>query len=397
MVPRVLFLNPWDRFIGPNRYLLEMLRHVPDLARQAIVAFDRLNGAREEYESLGCRVIVCPEIAQVRGDLSTADSLKLLRSHTMGLIKVIELVRNVRPDVVVSNTEQLWVGGLASRFLGVPHVKIFHAMSFAYRFEKRLHLMRAYLRIFTFESDRVVAVSDTLRKALLAGGLNGSKVFTLCNPIPVRKLKVDSTKPLPADLEAGLKNHYPILVNAGVIFPRKGQDQLIEGIGRVREVFPKVLCLIAGRVGENSGLEDTGRFFEVLQDQIQRLDLTAHVLFLGEIDYLPSLLACADFYIHTSRTESFGRVIAESLVCGTPVIAYNVGAIAEVAGPGAVLVRAGDVGALTSAVLELTRDPQRRKKLAEEGGRRIERFYDSRIQAEKFGNLLTAEAMRRRR
>lgn len=391
-IPKVLFLNPWDRFIGPNRYLLEMLRHAPGLARESTVVFHKENGAAEDYDSLGCRIAVWPEVEQIRGELSIANCLKLARSHTIGLRKVIELVRNVKPDLMVSNTEQLWIGGLASRFVGVPHIKIFHAMSFTYRFERRPHLLKTYLHAFTFESDKVLAVSETLRGALVSGGLDASKVSTVSNPIPVRHLRLASNKPLPGEVDVRLERRHPILVNAGVIFPRKGQDQLIEGIGRIREEFPKVLCLIAGRVGEDSGFENTKRFFELLHERVKRLGLTDHVLFLGEIDYLPSLLHRADLYVHTSRTESFGRVVAESLICGTPVVSYDVGAIAEVAGPGAVLVEAGDVSALAAAVLDLMRHPEKRYELANEGGRHVEQLYDGSVVAQELEGFLATEA-----
>jgi hypothetical protein len=36
-IPKVLFLNPWEGRIGPNRYLVEMLGNAPGLAQKATV------------------------------------------------------------------------------------------------------------------------------------------------------------------------------------------------------------------------------------------------------------------------------------------------------------------------------------------------------------------------
>jgi glycosyltransferase involved in cell wall biosynthesis len=395
-IPKVLFLNPWDRFIGPNRYLFEMLRHAPELARKAIVVFERENGAAAEYKCLGSEAIVCPHVEQIRAQLRVGNFFKLLRQHTIGVERVIKLIRSVGPDLIVSNTEQLLVAGVAAHLLGIPHIKIFHTMSFAYRLANRPLLMKAYLRAFSIESDRVVAVSETLRRALVSGGLRESKVTIIPNPLPIRDLKAAADQRLPTDLEVRLAQHSPIIANAGVIFPRKGQDQLIEALPAICEKFPKTLCVFAGRVGDSSGFENTNGFYKLVQDRVQRLKLNNNVLFVGDIDYLPSLLRRADVYVQTSRTESFGRVIAESLVCGTPVVSYAVGAIPEVAGPGAVLVDAGDIGGLAQKVAELLGHPDQKKKLVEEGRKHVEQCYEGSIVAEKFSQLLIAEASKGR-
>ena len=48
--------------------------------------------------------------------------------------------------------------------------------------------------------------------------------------------------------------------------------------------------------------------------------------------------------------EPFGLVAAEALSCGTPVVAFDRGALAEVVGDCGILVKGGDVGALAHAV-----------------------------------------------
>jgi len=395
-IPRVIFLNPWDRLIGPNRYLFEMLHHTPDLARKAVVVLARESGAIAEYKCLGSEVVVCPYVEQVRAQVSIGNVVRLFKQHTIGCEKVTKLIRSMGPDLIVSNTEQLLVGGIAGHLLGIPHIKIFHAMSFVYHLANRSNLMKAYLRTFSAESGRVVAVSETLRRALVEGGLSESKITTIPNSLPIQDLEAAASQGLPTDLDVRLAEHNPIIASAGVIFPRKGQDQLIEALPAICERFPKTLCVFAGRVGESSGFENTNGFFKKLQDRIQQLKLESNVLFVGDIDYLPSLLRRADVYVQTSRTESFGRVIAESLICGTSVVSFSVGAIPEVAGPGAVLVDAGDIAGLAQKVVELLRHPEQKRKLVEEGRKHVEQCYEGSMVAEKFSQLLSAEASKER-
>lgn len=45
--------------------------------------------------------------------------------------------------------------------------------------------------------------------------------------------------------------------------------------------------------------------------------------YIGDTDELAEIYSVADVYVHVSREDTFGKVIAESLSCGTPAIVYN--------------------------------------------------------------------------
>lgn len=390
-MPSVLFLNPWERRIGPNRYLVEMLRNAPELARKATVVLHESGDAQAEYQQLGCEVEVWEEIAQIRAGKTWRNLNSLLKMHSLGLGRVLRRLRAVHPDLIVTNTEQLVLGDLVAKLLGIPHLKIFHAITFAYRLHGRKQAIRAYLRMLTFGSTRIIAVSDTQKRALVSGGLANGDIITVPNPIPVKELGRESLKPLPASLRERLKNVGPLLVNAGRISPLKGQDQLIEALPPIIQDYPNLLCIFAGQLGSDSGLENTNDFLKTIETRVQAQGLTNNVLFVGEIDYLPSLLRRADLYVHTSRMESFCRAVAEALVCGTPVVAFDSGAVPEVAGPGAILVRSGDTAAFAAAIIDLLARQESRELLALQGRKHIEKFYVAPQVAGKFTDVLKQE------
>ena len=87
---------------------------------------------------------------------------------------------------------------------------------------------------------------------------------------------------------------------------------------------------------------------------------------VGEAE-LWSLYRTASFTVFPSLTEGFGLPIAESLICGTPVITSNYGAMAEAArAGGALLVDPRNVGEITDAMRRLLTDAEQLRQLADE-------------------------------
>lgn len=62
----------------------------------------------------------------------------------------------------------------------------------------------------------------------------------------------------------------------------------------------------------------------------------------------------ADVYVHLSRADTFGKVIAEALACGTPAIVYNSTACPEIVGDGCgYVVECGDISAIADKCEEI--------------------------------------------
>jgi len=66
------------------------------------------------------------------------------------------------------------------------------------------------------------------------------------------------------------------------------------------------------------------------RERARELDLCDRVCFLGIRDALPELLAPARVFLLSSREESFGLSALEAMSCGIPVVATDVGGVAEV-------------------------------------------------------------------
>jgi len=130
------------------------------------------------------------------------------------------------------------------------------------------------------------------------------------------------------------------------LVPRMGLNVLLEAWARLAGDGQDRLLLIAGHGPARGDLEALAR----------RLGVASTVRFLGAVDEA-TLLSCyraADTCIVPSTAlEGFGLVVLESLACGTPVVATDVGGLPDslAALDPTLIVPAGDVAALAGRLL----------------------------------------------
>jgi len=149
------------------------------------------------------------------------------------------------------------------------------------------------------------------------------------------------------------------LLCVGAVAPHKGQDILLDALGRLGSFDWS--CTVAGSPDADPGF--AGRVASAAARLGSRVRLTG---VLAESE-LAAAYRRAGLLVAPSRAESFGMAIADARARGLPVIAAAVGGIPEtVAGGGAVLVKAGDPGALASALERWMTDPALRDRLRAE-------------------------------
>lgn len=77
--------------------------------------------------------------------------------------------------------------------------------------------------------------------------------------------------------------------------------------------------------------------FLLVGQKPEGVEIPSNMKLLGVIDDVAKLAehySQADVLLHLSYQETFGKVVAEALACGTPAIVYNVTALPELIGPG---------------------------------------------------------------
>lgn len=140
------------------------------------------------------------------------------------------------------------------------------------------------------------------------------------------------------------------LVYAGVLIPRKGVHFLIEAFSQVIKQVPTAHLYLVGS-------PDNAEYASRIVQQISTHNLQAHATVVGAVSQqeLADYFAQARASILPSISEGLGRVVVESMLCGTPVIGSKVGGIPDMIrdGENGFLVPPEDVEALAATMLKI--------------------------------------------
>ena len=150
--------------------------------------------------------------------------------------------------------------------------------------------------------------------------------------------------------------------------PIKNQIGLLQAFSMATEVIPNMHLLLAG---EGCDASNT-----LLTNQIRTLGLQNKVHLLGARSDVEEILPGLDALVSPSLSEAFPVVLAEAMACELPCIATNVGDSAYIIGDTGMVVDTTDTGAMSKALLEMARSPEKERLNAGKKARLsiVERF-----------------------
>ncbi len=153
-------------------------------------------------------------------------------------------------------------------------------------------------------------------------------------------------------------------IDLNVFYPK---DETEDVRHRLNITGKKVILGVASFWDDSKGLKDFVSLSRILSDDyvivlIGRLNADIelsrnmiHIPVTESLSELTEYYSMADVFVTLSVEESFGKVSAEALACGTPVVCCNSTANPELVGNGCGrVVEPGDINAFAAAVYELS-------------------------------------------
>ena len=304
--------------------------------------------------------------------LATAPNLFEIAHHHFRIYGRFLPLRIAKPPAIMH-----WTYPLPIRLEGAANIYTFHDLVPLRLPYTTLDAKRAYRNLLSAcarEAAHICTVSETSRAEIIAElGMDSDRVTNCYQASPLESPDND-----PAEDARAIENifglpHRGYFLHFGAIEPKKNIGRLIEAYLTTGVAPP--LVLTGGRgwqaadelrllVPEEEAETVHGRR---MAERIRRLEHLPRPL-------LAKLVRGARAVLFPSIHEGFGLPVLEAMQLGTPVMTSNRGALAEIAGGGALLVDPYDVQSVADGIRTIDEDDSMRARLSIAGPEAAARF-----------------------
>ncbi len=319
-----------------------------------------------EMQRRGCHVTILlgpgdivAQLAQQRGLSIIVEPLLLRQISPLQdlrcFIRLGQLLRQLRPDVLhLHSAKAGLLGRVVAKLQRVPVIYSVHGWSFSMYMGRKARCFQWLERMLMPLTDQLVLVCQRdLNIARTVLGAKPAQLALVHNGISEYKAKQKNANASSCRLISVARFEEP-----------KDQATLLNAVAAVP----------AG----NWHLQfvGSGPTLDSCRQLASTLGLT-QIEFLGERSDVAELLAQADLFVLSSLSESLPVSVIEAMRAGLPVIASDVGGMAELVidGENGYLVAAQDVSQMSQRLDKLIADPLLRQQMGSAARRRFEQFF----------------------
>jgi glycosyltransferase involved in cell wall biosynthesis len=226
------------------------------------------------------------------------------------------------------------------------------------RFLVRFH--RAITCMNYHHADVVTCLGEFNRQWQLRFGADSARIHVVPNGVDQASFRPRPSPP----------RSRPTVLTMARIFPLKGIDVLIRAAAEVRDRVPGVRFLVLGEIVDQA-------YFSECLTLVENFRLGDHVSF-GVTGDSANAYAEADVYCLPSRSEGLPYAVIEAMMSGCPVVAADVGNVADLLEGTGLTVMPNDSREMAAALLRLLSGPgaeDLRRSLAHQALERARRHF----------------------
>ncbi len=306
--------------------------------------------------------------------------LKDLRAYR----RIKNILRDIKPDVVHTHSAKAGIIGRLAGWnikgtYGPPELEnsplnkdkplpmVVHTIhGLAFHDYQSPWLKRFYIAIERFTArkcDAIIGVADTMRDKALAAGIGKEGIYTTA--YSAIDVELFTAVPPPVQIKDfrrkyGISDQSKVIVCVARLAELKGHEYIIESAKRLTGKHPECMWLFVGN----------GELTDKIKHQIHLASLAYKIRLTGLLrpEEIPLAIHSSDILVHCSLREGLARVLPQALLCGKPVISFDIDGAKEVVNDNTGrLIAPEDVDALTAACEELLNNPTLCEKLGEYG------------------------------
>jgi glycosyltransferase involved in cell wall biosynthesis len=282
-------------------------------------------GSEQHFVSLakGCRVAGCRVVAVVRENTTVA---KLLReagvevretpfrggADPRAMRVVLRAIRDIDANWLITDHQKHYWPLLLIAKLSGTRLAVFRHMSYVKGWLTRI--------VFPRLADRFFVVSQFALETLVAAGVPRNRMSCLYNPIDLERFRPNEDKRIQMRAKFGLPDDAFLVGFVGRHEDGKGVSPLRHALVLAMDRDPSMHALWLG----------AGPELPATRAMIGQSSAANRHQFIDWSDSPEEYYAALDCLVAPSTAvETFGRVVVEAQACGVPVIATQVGGLAE--------------------------------------------------------------------
>jgi glycosyltransferase involved in cell wall biosynthesis len=340
---------------GPSLHVSYLTRELDRRGYETTLVAGRVGEAEGSMsyvaEELGVSPLYIPELQRAISPAPDLGAVRALRS----------LIKKLRPHVIHTHTAKAGaVGRAAAMVSGRDRPKVvvhtFHGHVLRGYFDPAVtEVFRQLERGLARVTDALVAVSPQVRDDLVRLGVAPA------NRIAVIRLGLDLERRTAASPDArrrlreqlGIPEDRFVVGWLGRMTEIKRTDDLIRSLASLRARGADVDLLLVG----------DGPLRPALTALAEQLGVLDHTHFAGYRSDVGEIYAAVDAFALTSANEGTPATIIEAQAAGLPVVATDVGGVADIVrdGESGILTAAGDVEAIADGIARFLEDPALRR------------------------------------
>lgn len=307
---KILIINPWTGYIGPNTFFQQLLQQIIDRSYVVTVIYPFEDEISLKFQKHGVNFFYTEIIIPVHYNSNFYKLINYIKKEINFYFYIKKM--NFQYDYCFINSE-LFSFSLFSLTKNSYKFNIVHSLSFTSNI-KFSHLLFSLQKINNVTNIAVSKIvmnnikfiypkSNTL---LFYNGVYIDEAFT-------RKINTS------------IDAKFNILCVLHPV-PHKGAHHLLDVLCKLKKLNLDFVCNI---VGWNSNSSD--QFYKKeIENKLLEYNLEDIVHLLPSTPDLKKYFINANVFVHPSESESFGYVLAEAMSFELPVVAFDVGAISEI-------------------------------------------------------------------
>jgi len=373
---KVLFVNPGLAVGGAEQSLLLLVQELQTRGIGPTVALFGHGPFRDRLSTLGVPLVCVTPPRRIRRTGRYGHGARplgvpaLMAAALPTALRFAAVARRTKADLIHTNGMKAHLlAGLGGRLVGIPviwHLHDFPPQGWAGR------ILRTSARSVP---TLLLAASEAVADSIGRSGGVGPGLVRLSTPVDLHRFHPDVPKDR-VRRELAVCESTPLIGLIAHLTPWKGHELFLSIARAVSDIISEAhFVIVGGSIYETDG---HAGYAEALHRRANQLGLADRVTFLGLRDDVPQILSSLDVLVHCpTAPEPLGRVLAEAMAMGRPVVAARCGGIPEIVEDQVtgLLVQPGDILGFALAVIRLLEDPALGEQFGKAGRQRAETLF----------------------